>query len=62
LKLININELIDILKGRPRHVEVVLTGREAPKEIIKIADLVTRMTQIKHYYSKGIAARKGIEL
>jgi cob(I)alamin adenosyltransferase len=62
LKLINIKELVEILKERPKQMEIVLTGREAPREIIKIADLVTRMTQVKHYYSKGIVARKGIEL
>jgi cob(I)alamin adenosyltransferase len=62
LNLINIKELVRILKGRPPHVEIVLTGRDAPKEIIKIADLVTSMTPVKHYYSKGIPARKGIEL
>jgi cob(I)alamin adenosyltransferase len=62
INLINCNELISVIKTKPMHVEIVLTGRYIPQEIIKIADLVTDMKEIKHYYSKGIAARKGIEM
>ena len=57
-------EAIRILKGiteKPKNVEIILTGRDAPKEIIKIADLVTEMKEIKHYFKKNIKARKGIE-
>lgn len=61
LKLIKIENVLKSLLKRPRHVEVVLTGRDAPKEILKIADLVTEMKEMKHYYHKGIVARKGIE-
>jgi len=61
LKLINVEEIIDIIKNKPKIVEIVLTGRYAPEELIQIADLVTEMKEIKHYYSKGIKARKGIE-
>jgi cob(I)alamin adenosyltransferase len=39
----------------------VLTGRYAPDEIIELADLVTEMKEVKHYYQKGVQARKGIE-
>ena len=53
-----INTLLDI---RPKHVEVVLTGRDAPKELIERADLVTKMQEIKHYWHQGAKARKGIE-
>lgn len=60
--LIKTNELVNVIKTRPIHVEIVLTGRYIPKEIIKIADLVTDMKEIKHYYSRGIKARKGIEM
>ncbi len=42
-------------------MEVVITGRYAPKEIIDLADLVTEMKEIKHYYNEGVEARKGIE-
>jgi cob(I)alamin adenosyltransferase len=60
-KLLNPTEVIDMLRGRPKNVEVVLTGRDAPKEIIEYADLVTEMRMIKHPFDKGIGARKGIE-
>lgn len=60
-KLIDIKDLLEIIKNRPEHVELVLTGRYAPQELIDKADLVTEMKEIKHYYRKGIEARKGIE-
>ena len=60
-KLIDINQLIEIMKSKPEHVELVLTGRYAPQQIIDNADLVTEMKEVKHYYQKGIEARKGIE-
>jgi cob(I)alamin adenosyltransferase len=60
-KLIDVKDVIDILNGRPKNVEVVLTGRYAPDEIIEYADLVTEMRMIKHPYDKGIGPRKGIE-
>lgn len=60
-KLIDIKDLLEIIKTKPEHVELVLTGRYAPQELIDKADLVTEMKEIKHYYSKGIEARKGIE-
>ena len=60
-KLIDVNQLIDIMKNKPDHIELVLTGRYAPQEIINIADLVTEMKEVKHYYQQGIEARKGIE-
>ena len=50
-----------LLDRRPEGVELVLTGRGAPPEIIDRADLVTEMREIKHYYSRGIQARDGIE-
>ncbi len=60
-KLINVDELIKIMKNKPEHVELVLTGRYAPQEIIDMSDLVTEMKEVKHYYQQGIEARKGIE-
>jgi len=60
-KLIPENDLIDLIKNKPSDVELVLTGRYASSQIIKIADLVTEMRKIKHYFSKGVTARKGIE-
>ncbi|MBI1912864.1 MAG: cob(I)yrinic acid a,c-diamide adenosyltransferase [Deltaproteobacteria bacterium] len=55
------SDLIDFLNNRPPHLEVVLTGRNAPFELVKIADYVTEMLKIKHPYDHGTPARKGIE-
>jgi len=49
------------LDKKPENVEIILTGRFAPESIIKRADLVTEMKEIKHYYNKGVRARDGIE-
>lgn len=60
-KLFTFEELKHALNARAEHVEVVITGRKAPKELIEMADLVTEMKEIKHYYTKGVQARTGIE-
>lgn len=59
--LVSLDEVLDLIKLKPEKTELILTGRYAPKEIIDIADLVTEMKEIKHYYMKGVMARKGIE-
>jgi len=59
--LFDIQEVLALLKNKPKEMEIVLTGRYAPPELIGIADLVTEMKEIKHYYNNGISARKGIE-
>jgi len=61
LKLISLERVLELIKNKPRHVEIVLTGRYAPNEIIEIADLVTEMKEVKHPYNKGCQARRGIE-
>jgi cob(I)alamin adenosyltransferase len=50
-----------VIDCKPEHVELVLTGRGATAELIAKADLVTEMNEIKHYYSKGVDARKGVD-
>ncbi|MBP5201324.1 cob(I)yrinic acid a,c-diamide adenosyltransferase [bacterium] len=60
-KLFSPEELIEAVRNRAEHVEVIITGRYAPQEIIDFADLVTEMKEIKHYYTKGVEARTGIE-
>jgi len=60
-KLFSVENLIRVLENRSPEVEVVLTGRYAPQEIVDMADLVTEMREIKHYYSQGVEARTGIE-
>lgn len=59
--LFSVNELIQLLKKKPEQTEIIITGQYAPQELIDIADLVTEMKEIKHYYGKGIEARIGIE-
>ena len=54
-------EMLDVLRNRPDHTEVVLTGRYAPNRLIEAADLVTEMKEIKHPANGGVQARKGIE-
>jgi cob(I)alamin adenosyltransferase len=60
-RLISLEEVLEMLKTRPGWVEVVLTGRQAPPELVELADLVTEMRPIKHYYAAGVKARRGIE-
>jgi cob(I)alamin adenosyltransferase len=60
-KLILEADLVALIEKRPPHVELVLTGRNAPPAVIQRADLVTEMKAVKHYYDKGILARDGIE-
>ena len=59
--LIPVQEVIEVLNHRAPKVEVVLTGRQAPDELIDIADIVTEMYPVKHYYQAGVKARRGIE-
>ncbi len=61
LGLVNVNDVVELVKNKPKHVELVLTGRYAPSEIIEVADLVTEMKDIKHPFRKGIHPRRGIE-
>ncbi len=61
LRLIKADEAVSLIKSKPNHVELVLTGRDAPPEIIAIADLVTEMKETKHPYTQGEPPRKGIE-
>ncbi|MCL4557573.1 MAG: cob(I)yrinic acid a,c-diamide adenosyltransferase, partial [Deltaproteobacteria bacterium] len=54
-------EAVDLIRRKPEHVELIITGRYARPEVIEMADLVTEMKEIKHYYQKGVQARDGIE-
>lgn len=60
-KLLTVDEVCEFLKSKPDNIEVILTGRYAPQEILDLADLVTEMKPIKHPFEKGIPAREGIE-
>lgn len=56
-----LHEVVDLIKSRPEHMHLIVTGRSAKEEIIAEADLVTEMKEVKHYYHEGIPAVKGIE-
>jgi cob(I)alamin adenosyltransferase len=60
-KLFSLDEFMNVITSRPEPMEIVITGRYAPPELIEMADLVTEMKEVKHYYQKGVEARKGIE-
>ena len=56
-----VQEVIDVLRQRPEGLHVIITGRDAPEELIEYADLVTEMQEIKHPFNKGLKAQPGIE-
>jgi cob(I)alamin adenosyltransferase len=60
-KLINLKEVIDLIKNKPPALNLILTGRYAPEGIIKLADTVSEVKEIKHHYAAGIKDRAGIE-
>lgn len=56
-----LQEVVDLIKGKPEKLEIVLTGRNASKELIELADYVSEIKAVKHPFEKGVQARKGIE-
>ena len=61
LSLVELNQVLDLIKLKPSNVTLVLTGNHAKDEIIQSADLVTEMKEIKHPFKSGIKAKKGID-
>jgi cob(I)alamin adenosyltransferase len=59
--LVPLKDILDLMASKPETVELVVTGRHAPEEIIAAADLVTEMRPLKHYSDMGVPARRGIE-
>ncbi|MCL6638415.1 MAG: cob(I)yrinic acid a,c-diamide adenosyltransferase [Firmicutes bacterium] len=59
--LVDLKDVLALIDGKPSGLHLVLTGRNAPQEVIDRADLVTEMKEVKHPYQKGIPAQKGIE-
>jgi cob(I)alamin adenosyltransferase len=59
--LVELDEVLRLIEDKPTDVELILTGRYAPPELIEVADLVTEMVEVKHLFKKGIRARRGIE-
>jgi cob(I)alamin adenosyltransferase len=61
LGLINVQEIIKLIKEKPANLDLVLTGNHVKEEIVELADLVTEMKEIKHPFKSGIKAKKGID-
>lgn len=61
LKLLNLDDVIDLIKSKPPELDLVLTGNYAEEKVIELADLVTEMKEIKHPFRSGIKAKKGID-
>ena len=59
--ILDVDEVVKVLKSKPDEMEIVLTGRNAHPKIVEIAHLVSRIEPVKHYWDKGVHARKGIE-
>jgi len=59
--LISLDDVLRIVRGKPRHVELILTGRGAPPQLYEVADYVTEFREVKHPWRRGIAGRRGIE-
>lgn len=59
--LFSVEDILALLQARPARMEMVITGRYADPRIIEVADLVTEMKEVKHYYKQGVMARDGIE-
>ena len=59
--LVDLHDVLRLIEDRPQNVELILTGRGADKEVVRAADLVTEMLNIKHPYVEGTSARRGIE-
>ena len=56
-----LQEVLEVLRAKPARKHVVITGRNAPQELIELADLVTEMTMVKHPFRSGVKAQAGIE-
>jgi cob(I)alamin adenosyltransferase len=59
--LFSVAEIVQLIVNKPKEIELVFTGRGASSQVIEVADLVTEMKMVKHYYEKGVQARVGIE-
>ena len=59
--MIDVQEIIKLIKEKPSNLDLVLTGRDVKEEIVELADLVTEMKEIKHPFKSGIKAKKGID-
>lgn len=58
---LSVEDIIEIINRNKHDIEIIMTGRDVPKELADRADLITEMNMVKHYYEKGVPAREGIE-
>ncbi len=61
LGMLRLEDVLDFLRSKPEDLELILTGRNCPKEILEMANLVTEMSLVKHYFYEGVGAREGME-
>ena len=61
LGVMDVVQAVELVKKRPDKVELILTGRSMPEELLDLADLVTEMKAVKHPFEKGVCARRGVE-
>ena len=59
--LIPVEKVVEFIKGKPEQLDLILTGRYAPEEVLALADTITEMKEVRHHYNSGVKARKGIE-
>ncbi|MGV8057094.1 MAG: cob(I)yrinic acid a,c-diamide adenosyltransferase [Smithellaceae bacterium] len=60
-KLLDLKEVVEVIKSKPADLDLILTGRYAPQQIMKLADTVSEIKEVKHHYAAGIKDRAGIE-
>lgn len=61
LKLVDLEQVLDLIRRKPSWMHLILTGRDAPQEVIELADTVSEIKEIKHAYRKGIEPQPGID-
>lgn len=60
-RLFSIDDLLELIRDRHECTELIITGRNADPRLVEIADLVTEMKEVKHYFAEGVKARRGVE-
>ena len=60
-QVIDLTQILDFISAKPENVELVITGRKAPPDVISLADIVIEMKKVKHHFDKGLRAIKGID-
>jgi len=61
LQLISVDDVLELIKMKPKHTTLVLTGNHASDKVIEVADLVTEMREVKHPYKQGKKAKRGVD-